>query len=135
MMNYQGQPCRNCGEIISVYSLSGLCRNCWRSRVKTKKYCSCCGKSITPYSRTGFCIDCYYVSRKRDINKYHLVRVNGVQMPEHRYIWELHYGKIPEGFVVHHLNKLKGDNRIENLVIMPAGHHWSMHGVETKQNH
>ena len=33
----------------------------------------------------------------------------------HRVIWELHNGKIPEGYFIDHINQDKYDNRIENL--------------------
>lgn len=33
----------------------------------------------------------------------------------HRIIWEMHYGKIPEGMEVDHINHDRTDNRIENL--------------------
>jgi len=31
-MNYQGQPCKGCGEIIEVHCLSGLCRECFHKK-------------------------------------------------------------------------------------------------------
>lgn len=33
----------------------------------------------------------------------------------HRLVWNIHYGAIPEGMVVDHINGDKLDNRIENL--------------------
>lgn len=33
----------------------------------------------------------------------------------HRIIWEMHYGKIPEGMEIDHINHDRTDNRIENL--------------------
>jgi len=33
----------------------------------------------------------------------------------HRLVWEMHYGKIPKGMVIDHINRNKTDNRIENL--------------------
>lgn len=33
----------------------------------------------------------------------------------HRIIWEMHYGPIPKGMQVDHINGIRNDNRIENL--------------------
>jgi len=41
----------------------------------------------------------------------------------HRIVWELHYGKLPQGYIVHHLNGDKSDNRIENLIGIPKAKH------------
>jgi len=40
-------------------------------------------------------------------------------MLEHRRIWAEQHGPIPKGWVVHHLNGNKGDNRLENLAALP----------------
>ena len=43
---------------------------------------------------------------------------------EHILIWEqVHNKPLPKGWVVHHLNGVKIDNRPENLVAMPRGKH------------
>jgi len=31
-MNYEGEPCKECGEVITVYSASGYCRKCWHKK-------------------------------------------------------------------------------------------------------
>lgn len=62
----------------------------------------------------GFTIDSY---------GYKLINVNGKYVREHRYVWELKHGKLPVGWVVHHLNGKKKDNRIENLAGMPRKDH------------
>lgn len=41
----------------------------------------------------------------------------------HREIYETHVGPIPDGFVVHHKNHNKYDNRSENLVAISRGEH------------
>jgi len=52
---------------------------------------------------------------------------------EHRLIWEKHHGKIPDGWIIHHLNGIRDDNRIENLQAIPRKRHNSMSIVEPYQ--
>lgn len=48
-------------------------------------------------------------------NGYVRVQVGGVLSLAHRLIWEIHNGKIPPGYVVDHINRVRSDNRISNL--------------------
>lgn len=45
----------------------------------------------------------------------------------HRLVWEEHYGPIPEGYVVHHIDKDKSNCAIENLVLLSKNEHHSLH--------
>lgn len=43
---------------------------------------------------------------------------------EHRLVWEqAHNKKLPKGYIIHHLNGIKNDNRPSNLVAMKLGEH------------
>ena len=46
---------------------------------------------------------------------YKRLTVNGKKTSCHRIIWEMHHGAIPRGMEVDHINRVRDDNRIENL--------------------
>jgi len=54
---------------------------------------------------------------------------------EHVIVWEQAHGKtVPEGWIIHHLNGIKDDNRPRNLVAMPKGKHsFALHLEALKQ--
>jgi hypothetical protein len=43
------------------------------------------------------------------------VAFNGTRILLHRAVWVFHYGEIPEGMEIDHINQNRLDNRIENL--------------------
>ena len=45
----------------------------------------------------------------------------------HRYVWEKHNGKIPEGYDIHHIDGNKSNNDISNLQIMTKSEHIKLH--------
>lgn len=106
-MNYQGKPCKQCREIILHYSLSGLCRRCWHKNHPSKQ----------------LSIEERIQRHAKDPFHYHYLIIDGVAVAEHRYVWEKAKGQIPHGGVIHHLNGLKGDNRLENLLALPRSDH------------
>ena len=66
----------------------------------------------------------YYLGNVPDeTGKKHPVRA-------HVYVWEKHYGKIPDGFSVHHLDKNPRNNELSNLALMSYSAHSSHHGLE-----
>jgi hypothetical protein len=45
------------------------------------------------------------------------------QKYEHRIIWEKHNGKIPSGYIVHHIDGNRINNNIDNLELLPKKQH------------
>lgn len=59
-----------------------------------------------------------------DCRGYVILNVDGRRIPEHRYIMEQHIGrKLNKSEIIHHINAIKGDNRIENLMIVTRPTH------------
>ena len=48
---------------------------------------------------------------------------DGKRSQMHRDVWEYHKGKIPKGYDIHHKNRDKTDNRIENLELYTKSEH------------
>lgn len=48
----------------------------------------------------------------------------------HVYVWRKHYGPIPTGYHVHHVDEDKGHNDIENLRCIPGETHCQYHSRE-----
>lgn len=58
-------------------------------------------------------------------------------LPEHRLIMEREMGRpLTRGEHVHHINGVKDDNRVENLVVLTKQEHHRLHGAtELQQYH
>lgn len=71
--------------------------------------------------------------RSKNKTGYIDIRVNGKRKLEHRAIMEKHIGRpLRRSEIVHHLNGIKDDNRIENLKIMEYFDHLSLTVLTTK---
>ena len=46
---------------------------------------------------------------------YRIVSIFGKPHKEHRLVWIYHNGNIPEGMQIDHINRIRNDNRIQNL--------------------
>lgn len=45
----------------------------------------------------------------------------------HRQVWIREHGEIPKGYIIHHINGNKKDNRIENLELLSHKEHKVKH--------
>lgn len=62
------------------------------------------------------------------MNKYKKLKIrDGTTIDEHRLVWIKNNGKIPIGMVVHHIDGDKGNNNIQNLMLMSRSDHASFH--------
>jgi len=64
-----------------------------------------------------------------DAKGYKWFMVDGKKILEHHLVYcaSKNLDIIPKGFVIHHINGIKNDNRIENLMLMDRGEHTSLH--------
>jgi hypothetical protein len=51
----------------------------------------------------------------------------------HVYIWKKKFGEILPGYLIHHINKDKKDNRIENLQMLSFQEHMALHKKLNKE--
>lgn len=59
------------------------------------------------------------------------MKYRGKYVYEHHLVWWTNTGKlVPEGFVIHHVNHEKRDNRIENLELIDRSAHSKDHAKE-----
>jgi|SRR5690625_3594698 len=67
---------------------------------------------------------------KKDYRGYYRCWTGHKGLRLHRYVWEKTNGEIPEGFHVHHKDRDKNNNHIDNLEVMSAKKHGKEHAVE-----
>ena len=112
-----------------------VCRACGAERWtrRTGKLPQFCNRQCrADYERRGEANPCRYIQKG-----YWMLRWNVrggtrrkpryVHIFEHRYVWQQANGPIPEGYIVHHINGDKQDNRLENLSLMWRGDHVALH--------
>ena len=148
--------CKGCGASILAYRADAHCADCRKkaNQQKVREYelrqrhpCPTCGREI---ARTAMhCRSCaaregaskrsrensvhWKGGRARDGYGYiHILvapekRKGHRYQPEHRLVWEKVHGPLPKGWVVHHINGIKDDNRIDNLEAMARNKHGEEH--------
>lgn len=119
--------------------------------IKHSHLCPVCGKSIRKEST--FCIKhkkhqpsgplnpCWRGGRVKDVNGY--IRIYKPEHPradskkqvyQHIIVWEETHGKmLLQGWVVHHLNGIKDDNRPVNLEALPARAHMNVLAAKARR--
>lgn len=153
--------CKGCGVSILAYRSDAHCPDCQKraNQQKVREYearqrhpCPGCGKAIARSSiqcrscaaRTG----AQKRSRENSVHwkggrakskgYVHLLvapekRKGHRYQPEHRVLWEQAHGPLPKGYIVHHKNGVKDDNRLENLEALPRKRHGETHDQTLKE--
>ena len=107
----------------------GVCGDCGRVILRRSVRCRTCDNK----ARTGYFLadkNPNWRGGKTSANGYVYLRVGSTSERHHAYraehivVWEKATGKkLPKGWVIHHFNGIRDDNRIENLVAMPRKRH------------
>jgi hypothetical protein len=155
------KPCSSCGKMIHYFS--HYCTECYlKSRHVGEKNCIDCGKVIKGYFAKR-CHSCEQKFRWANTKCPQLIRTGekhhnwkgGKMMRsgyvmllrpdhpranrdgyvlEHILVWEQAHGKpLPKGWIVHHLNGIKNDNRPQNLPAMPNKKHYLVLQAKAKR--
>jgi hypothetical protein len=125
------------GNIIQEY----CCVDCGNKSRRTRKFVPClsCGK-LFETTRAKCCSNKCAIENKKKTgimrrnghwneNGYRVLYIDGDKsIKEHIYIMEMHVGrKLSKNEIVHHINKNRSDNRIENLILLTKSEHSSLH--------
>ncbi len=130
-----GRSCRNSGKFHHKYN-GGIdktvrtCKNCAKDFIITIQmtrdrpaiFCTIlCANKYNRQPTKGFTIS---TNGYRQLYMPNHINAIGCYFPEHRYVMEQSIGRyLATGEIVHHKNRDKLDNRLENLVIMTPSEH------------
>lgn len=140
------QTCEYCKGPVQNKNSRYCSKECYVNSRWTERKCGQCGnvfktrKCYVERRQVVYCSrECSYIANRTQQGVFY----NGVRYSEnvqgylissegdgrllHRVIWEEYYGAIPDGYVIHHKNANKKDNRIENLSLEEWGSHTAYH--------
>jgi len=105
------------------------CPGCGQPMVRGATSCRVCNNKAQPWRKVGE-ENANWKGGRTMANGYVYLRVKHKSggagdsyQAEHILVWEKRNGPLPKGYIVHHLNGIRNDNRIENLVALPRKRH------------
>lgn len=110
--------CDYCGNTFESFK-------CYEKRSKHRFCSKKCEAKFKEYNNTRTSWKGGHIGKTTG---YKYIRIDGKDVEEHRLIMEKHIGRrLGRDEVVHHINGIKTDNRIENLQIMSRADHMRFH--------
>ena len=105
-----------------------FCPLCDNQMVRRSLICKPCNNELQTWRIRGELNGGWKGGKTRDRYGYVYTRTGRVggqsaYTADHRLVWEAENGPIPDGYIIHHRNGVKDDNRLENLEAMPRSEH------------
>lgn len=123
-LNAHRHPCPTCGKLIA-YS-STYCTRHWKRPIGAKHCMWKGGRYVDQYG--------YIVVRVMPQSPFYSMAGKNHFLPEHRLKMAEHLGRpLEKEEIVHHLNGIKGDNRVSNLAIVSRHNHPSLTFMKSLQ--
>lgn len=90
--------------------------------------------TIVVFNGTGY----YLTPKGYYLSKHYRKRKDGTRLKKssllHRDMWASVYGKIPDGYCIHHIDHDKSNNSLSNFQIIEIGAHVSLHYDDRRKN-
>lgn len=119
------KKCDYCGKEFRTYK-------CYEKRGRKHRFCS---KSCeAKYKTLNNSLENWNGGTISKSTGYRYIEIDGKQREEHRLVMEKHLGrKLKRNEIVHHINGIKTDNRIENLELMTQSEHVKLHNEQKRK--